>query len=388
MICRMKQICTNILRLILAACAPLVLGVASTVRAGDPLFLGAQRSLVISGQGYFPVALRLLDGRVAVVLRGGATHLGIAGRLDIVFSEDEGKSWSKPTVVADSPVDDRNPAFGQAQDGTLVVGYWRTARYDQQGQYNDKLDKPINTWLTRSQDGGKSWSESAEIDVSDIGWGSPYGKILTMPDGTMLMNIYGGPVRKLGEKPATESDNSYLHRSEDNGKTWKRFSQIGGGGGFNETGLVRLVSGMIIAAMRTEKGGEIWLTSSRDEGKTWSKPGKLTPAAVHPADLLALPDGRVLLVSGYRVGPFGVRGVIGDAAGRLDWNERFLVSDDATGGDCGYPSSVLLKDGRVLTVYYAVGSKEQPTWGVHCAAAVYRPPGVRDTSGDKQLTFK
>src|ERR1700760_4807762 len=85
-----------------------------------------ERHLVVSGQGYFPVALRLQDGRTAVVLRGGAPHVGIKGRLDIVFSADDGKTWTKPAVVVDSPADDRNPAFGQAKDGTLVVGYWRT----------------------------------------------------------------------------------------------------------------------------------------------------------------------------------------------------------------------------------------------------------------------
>src|SRR5213078_2826673 len=70
-----------------------------------------ERSLVVSGQGYFPVALRLQDGRIAVVLRGGAAHLGIKGRLDMVYSSDEGKSWTRPTLVVDSPLDDRNPAL-------------------------------------------------------------------------------------------------------------------------------------------------------------------------------------------------------------------------------------------------------------------------------------
>src|SRR6516162_10024455 len=97
-----------------------------------------ERSLVVSGQGYFPVAVRLRDGRIAVVLRGGAGHLGIKGRLDMVFSSD----------------------------------------------------------------GGKTWEEPRPIDVADIGWGSPYGKILTQPDGAMLMALYGGPVRAPGEKVA------------------------------------------------------------------------------------------------------------------------------------------------------------------------------------------
>jgi hypothetical protein len=338
-------------------------------REGSPP--GLERSLVVSGQGYFPVALRLRDGRIAVVLRGGAGHVGIKGRLDMVFSADEGKSWTRPTLVVDSPADDRNPALGQAPDGSLVVVYFRTATYDDQGRYNPRLDKPVNTWVTRSEDGGKTWGESLPIDVSDIGWGSPYGKILTQPDGTMLLAVYGGPVRAPGEKVA-DSDNSYLYRSTDNGKTWKRYATIGPKG-FNETALVRLASGKLLAAVRSVRG-ELWLTDSPDDGKTWNEPKKLAPAQVHPGDLLLLPDRRVLLATGYRVGPFGVRGLVGDREGHFDWQQRFILVNDASGGDCGYPSSVLLKDGRVLTVYYAVGSKDNPRWGVHCGAVTYEVP--------------
>jgi hypothetical protein len=331
-----------------------------------------ERSLVVSGQGYFPVALRLQDGRIAVVLRGGAGHLGIKGRLDMVFSSDDGKSWSRPTLVVDSPEDDRNPALGQARDGSLVVAYLRLAKYDDKGRYNPKLDKPDTTWVTRSADGGKTWGKSLPIDVSDIGWGSPYGKILTLADGTMLLAIYGGPVRAPGQKVA-DSDNSYLYRSTDNAKSWKRYATIGAKG-FNETALVRLASGKLLAALRSAAEGALWLADSSDNGKSWGAPRKLAPARVHPADLLLLPGARVLLVTGYRVGPFGVRGLVGNREGRFDWQQRLVLVNDATSGDCGYPSSVLLKDGRVLTVYYAVGSKEHPSWGVHCGAVTYQVP--------------
>src|ERR1700704_4345378 len=114
----------------------------------EPTTPPLERSLVVSGQGYFPVAIRLRDGRIAVVLRGGAAHLGIQGRLDMVFSSDEGKTWTKPAVVVDSPVDDPNPALGQARDGTLVVGYWRTANYDDKGRYDPKLHRPGGTRVT------------------------------------------------------------------------------------------------------------------------------------------------------------------------------------------------------------------------------------------------
>src|SRR5437867_645269 len=144
----------RLLTLLLLVCAPLV--ARPGPEGGERKPPDLERALVVQGQGYFPVALRLRDGRIAVVLRGGAGHLG---------------------------------------------------------------------------------------------WGSPYGRILTMPDGTMLMPVYGGPVRRPGEK-AEDSDHGYLYRSTDDGKTWKRYSTPGPGR-FNETALLRLASGKLLAAMRT-----------------------------------------------------------------------------------------------------------------------------------------
>jgi len=356
------------------SCFPLVIAMLAASSAAQPRQIQLlDRSIVAKDQGYFPVAMLLKDGRLAVVLRGGAPHLGIKGRLDIVFSKDQAKTWTTPTVVADSPADDRNPAFGQANDGTLVVAFWRTARYDDQGRYDEKLNKPINTWVTRSHDAGTTWSDPAQIDVSDIGWGSPYGKILTLPDGDMLMNIYGGPLRTPGQAVNDNENNSYLYRSTDNARTWTRFSRIGAKQ-FNETALARLPSGLIIAAMRTDPAGEVWLTQSADRGNAWSEPKKLTPPAVHPADLVVLKDGRLLLVTGYRAGPFGVRGAVSDNDGRLAWDQHFILVNDLSSSDCGYPSSVVLNDGRALTVYYAVATKADPSLREHCGAVVYNPP--------------
>jgi hypothetical protein len=329
--------------------------------------------LVVSGQGFFPVARQLYDGRVAVVLRGGAVHVGIKGRLDIVFSDDAGRTWSKPTVVNDSPVDDRNPAFGQAKDGTLVVAFWRAKKDSYKDYEVDSPDQPVSTWVTRSTDGGKTWADAAEIDVRDIGYGSPYGKILTLPDGSMLMNVYGFAARAPGERVESKVDYSYLYRSTDDGKTWTRHATIGKG--FNETGLLDLPDGTLLAAMRSAGDkANVWLTRSTDGGKTWSEPKGASGKAAHPADLVRLPDGRPLMVTGYRAGPFGVRGVVGTPDGRFDWTTSFPLVDDSTNVDTGYPSSVVLKDGRVLTLYYAVGSKTHPEWGVHCGVVEFTTP--------------
>ena len=355
-------------------CALSLLLIPSASIAQERALPDARPRLVVANQGFFPVALQLRDNRIAVVLRGGAGHVGIKGRLDIVFSDDAGRTWSQPTVVNDSPLDDRNPAFGQSADGALVVAFWRAAKDTYKDYDLDSPDQPVNTWVTRSEDGGRTWSNPAEIDVRDIGYGSPYGKILTLPDGSMLMNVYGHAVRKPGDRLTEKVDHSYLYRSTDDGRTWARHATLAKS--FNETGLLALPDGTLLAAMRSAGDkANVSLTRSADAGKTWSAPEQVSGPASHPADLARLPDGRVLMVTGHRAGPFGVRGVVGDPSGHFKWDDRFILVNDSTNVDTGYPSSVVLKDGRVLTFYYAVGSKTHPAWGIHCGAVEYAPPG-------------
>ncbi len=327
--------------------------------------------LVVKNQGFFPVALRLADGRLAAVLRGGAPHIGLAGRLDIVFSTDDGRTWTAPSPVVDGPLDDRNPAFGQAADGSLVVGYWECGYYDASGQWTPNAPTAkARTLATRSTDGGKTWTTPEPIDLPGLKFGSPYGRILTMPDHTMMMNIYG--VIEGGRH-----DSSLLFRSKDHGKTWTRHSVIAAEG-FNETSLARLNDGTLAAALRHDgaaggPGENVWTALSKDNGRTWSTPISLTPDRVHPADLVVLQDGRLALVAGDRRNPFGLVGIVGDARGGFEWAAHRVLVDRLTNGDCGYPSAVALKDGTILVVYYAVGSQSHPDWGVHAGALPWRP---------------
>lgn len=80
------------------------------------------------GGGLFPILTMAPDGSIVAVLRGGAGHLGLAGRIDIVRSRDAGLTWTQPQIVANSETDDRNPAFGTSAAGTLILAYHRTFR--------------------------------------------------------------------------------------------------------------------------------------------------------------------------------------------------------------------------------------------------------------------
>ncbi len=360
------------------ALAPWIL--SSFAHAQSLPVIPVERSLVAKDT-LFPKALRLQDGRIAAVVRSPGNHLGLDGRIDIVFSDDDGTTWSKPAPVVDTPIDDRAPAFGQAKDGTLVLGYYRDENYTAEGKYDRAIDKPHDTWVTLSTDGGKTWQPPLEIDISEIGWGSPYGRILTLPDGAMLMPVYGLEVRPAGQKSPRrkdgmpgDSNHSYIFRSTDNGKTWKRWSEVGDGKTqLNETAFLVLPNGTMMAAARSRQR-DLLRTDSADGGLTWSQLRPLAPINVHPADLVLLDDGRALLTVGHRIKPFGVVGMLSDAKWEFKWEDHFVLMNDALTPDMGYPSTVLLGDGQAMTLYYATLVKGERKWSTHCGALKYRIP--------------
>ena len=46
------------------------------------------------------------------------------------------------------------------------------------------------------------------------------------------------------------------------------------------------------------------------------------------------------------------------ADGGITWGPEIILRDDGFDGDLGYPRSLVRPDGRVLTVYYHNGPKE------------------------------
>jgi hypothetical protein len=54
---------------------------------------------------------------------------------------------------------------------------------------------------------------------------------------------------------------------------------------------------------------------------------------------------------GYRRKPFGNQARLSKDGGRT-WSEPMNISADGIGGDLGYPSTVELDDGTLLTVWY------------------------------------
>ena len=337
----------------------------------QPRLTQAEHIVAEKGGGYFPVMIRLRDGPLGAVVRGGAPHVGRAGRLDWITSADGGRTWSAPSVIVDSEWDDRNPALGQMPDGTIVCAYAEASTYNAEGKFDTSVGKYEIFYVT-SRDGGKTWSEKGKMHVGPISGGSPFGKITVLRDGTAIMPLYGG--RDAGyaapdELPPGARDYAGIVRSRDNGKTWEDFTLIAAG--MNETSIVEMPDGRLIAVLRTDVGGSVWQAESADHGYSWTAPRRVTRDGQHPADITLLRSGHLLITYGNRLEPYGCQCMLGRDGGKT-WERanRTMVGWTSLHGDCGYPSTVQLDDdaGTIVTMYYSVGTQELP--GVEQALVV------------------
>lgn len=333
----------------------------------------AQRVIAVRGQGYFPVLTRLEDGSLGAVIRGGAPHVGREGRLDWIRSEDGGKTWSRPTVVADGEWDDRNPACGQMPDGAIVVAYAEASTYNEKGEFDRSVGK-YEAYYVLSADGGLTWSERRKLFTGPLRHVSPFGKMILLRDGTAVMSIYGQRAENEPQSADFLVPGARLYagviRSRDNGRSWEDFSSIGHLIG--EVALLYLEHGnRLLAFCRGEsrEHQEIWQAESRDGGYSWAGFRRLTKRSQHPADCLCLRSGNLLLAFGNRLEPFGAGVMVSrDGGGTWDVKGRTLIGWDSESTDCGYPSSAQLEDGTIVTMYYSVGTESEP--GVEMAIAV------------------
>lgn len=334
--------------------------------------------------GMFPVQIVMPNGEIAVVSRGGAGHLGQAGNLCITRSRDNGLTWSPQQVIVDSDEDDRNPAFGVAHDGTIVLSYMYQCSYTDERQYTPSLRK-ADVKVMRSSDLGLTWTEPETLDPAVYGLLSPFGRMVTLADGTLLMSIYtaGGT--------ETLSNGSYTLRSTDNGQTWSPPSLISAGK--DETSLLVLPSGEILAACRetVREHQRLWVCRSTDGGVTWSEAELVTGDMQHPADLVLLDDDTVLLLYGNRKGPYRIEGRISRDGGKT-WDSRLLTFSGHLYGydvpsprptDLGYPTGNLSADGSrlVVTYYYNPFPRiQEREWSDYKTTPFYQNTGYRGLS--------
>ena len=340
----------------------------------------------------FPSAATLADGTVLVAFRrardyrwlhgepadgendfNSVDHVDARSHLVIQrFTPDFEPLGEPQALPVDPEAGDQDANLLVLRSGRIVMGSFcwypmsarHAARLKEKGVYffgsPEATGAMFLFWggCTRySDDGGRTWSPHKYLpELPDQGaivpgvrpmlGGAVRGRAVEAPDGTLLMATYtGGPYT------------SYLFVSQDQGETWELRSTIArdaeGKAGFCETALHLTEDGRLIAFHRTTGHGDHLVTSlSRDLGQTW-EPWVTQEVIGHPYDACLLPDGRLLVVYGYRHQPYGVRARVWDPyKGALDDAPEFVIRDDAPSPDVGYPWATVLADGRVAVCYY------------------------------------
>ncbi|HEV2126174.1 MAG TPA: sialidase family protein, partial [Chloroflexota bacterium] len=145
-----------------------------------------QRFLVTSSGGYFPILAALPSGRLVACVREGDFHVGQRGRLAAVLSDDGGESWGYPISIDPRGPDDRNAAFGALPDGTLLCAFYRFQQYVN-GVYQWSPETTVDVLLSRSSDGGETWSPAAPVESLAGQRFSAFGRMVVLSDGAILL---------------------------------------------------------------------------------------------------------------------------------------------------------------------------------------------------------
>lgn len=310
--------------------------------------------------GWPTLALRKNGELLAAYSGGREAHVCPFGRVELMRSGDQGRTWSWPQVVVDTPIDDRDAGVIETPKGTLLVTTFTSLAYEKvlseaKGWDADRIERwqsvnrattpeqrrtLVGTWMVRSTDGGLTWS-------------LPYRVPLNSPHGPVVAS--GGRLIYAGKDFASGAIGVCI--STDDGLTWGKLLKIPTRAGddaanYHELHAVETADKRLVVHIRNHNKAnerETLQTKSADGGKTWTEPHPIGVWGL-PSHLLRLRDGRLLMSYGYRRPPRGNHARISEDHGRT-WSEPIVLSDDGT-GDIGYPSTVELATGELLTLWY------------------------------------
>jgi len=307
-------------------------------------------------------------GELLLVCSGGReSHVCPFGRVELMRSHNEGDSWSPPEVVLDGPIDDRDAGVVVTPTGAILITTFTSLAYETQLQKalavpdswdasrlarwrgaHDRIGESqrqaaLGTWMTRSDDVGVSWSRRYDSLVN-----SPHGPIVTRKGRLLYAGVsLWRTDRRIG-----------VVESKDDGRSWEWVGDIPTRDGdsssdYHELHMVESSNGTLVTHIRNhnaKNSGETLQSESTDGGKTWTAPHSIGVWGL-PSHLLKLRDDRLLMSYGHRRAPFGNQARVSDNGGKT-WSDPMTISADGNAGDLGYPSTVELSNGALLTVWY------------------------------------
>lgn len=333
----------------------------------------------------FPSIGECRSGRLVTVFRqadnslkkyGSVTHVDPSSCAAMISSDDSGKTWSPVRVIYNDEHGTQDPCLTVLSDGTLICTFfqWKIVPKEEKEQLGEAFNyygrivfdrwaaMHIGTFCIRSRDEGESWE--GPYPLSPTGWEGPAalrGNIVELESGKsagrLLTPLYA--VKHLGG-----FSGCFVMASDDKGASWFPLGEVPGMDGrhFLEPFLYAAPSGRLDMLIRTQ--GDFFtqpfdetymplsVSTSDDEGKSWSAAETTGLFCPNPVHVLPLSNGSVLLSYGQRRAPRGIEALV-SSPDRLELMDTAAVQIcPAESGDLGYTSAVEIDDETVMIVYY------------------------------------
>jgi hypothetical protein len=277
----------------------------------DVCRLGDGRLMSVFYAGYGHVALP-----TAALPKGG--------RVVYCLSSDEGRTWTEAKTLYDGPDDDRDPSIVQLASGRMICNFFSLRKADGESPPWTGL----GTWTVVSDDNGKTWSAPKLVakdyycsspirQLSDDrlilglyaerdgkGWGTvvisqdegeSWGEVIDIDNGGMRLDAETDVIElRDGSLFAAErgrDETMAWSKSTDGGKSWSVSKAFGFPG--HCPYLHRTVDDILLMAHRLPATS---LHYSLDEGATWSENVAVDEVGGAYPSMVNLKDGTVLIV--------------------------------------------------------------------------------------------
>lgn len=313
-----------------------------------------------------------LNGELLAVCSGKRLgHVCPFGKVLLSRSYDQGRHWTAPEIIMDTPLDDRDAGitvfnkdkiivtsfnhFIDVQNKFAAEGFklaMRDAYFSNNKITKEMEEKYYGSTYVISNDKGITWSEVMHAPVT-----APHGPCALKEGGLIYMGYY----KEADENPGKYDPTLTMHKEllvfhSKDGLTWDYLSHVPyvayeGEERLHAEPYVLQLEDKLVGFIRVQRGMfSTFMTESYDNGKTWSVPVRVNEHGA-PAHAIKHSSGAVVLVYGYRKEPFGQRAMV-SYDNCATWSDEIILRDDGPVEDLGYPASVELKDKSILTVYY------------------------------------
>lgn len=311
----------------------------------------------------FPSLTKCPNGRVLLVYRESDGHVPESYcRIIVRKSDDGGATFSERHVLVAAELTDGRvtqyncPKIQQLKDGRVLI--LCDAFPQPPGESADRC-KASRVLFWFSSDGGETWSEAADSGVRGI---MP-DEVVELADGAWLL------ATQFVDQD-TKDLMQCVSRSSDGGKTWSEPAVVARKKGYNlcEASMIKIPGGKLVCYMRENsgKGRPIYKSISTDGGETWHGPYATQMDSGHRPVAHLTMSGKVMITYRYQIG-----GASPWAKNTFAYLESFesavepdrqkqcgvvlpLDHDRASKSDSGYTGWVETAPGRFLVVNYIV----------------------------------